>query len=98
MKNFLLKIWDWVRSTGLDKNRLAQIGHLLAGIVTADWVGGWGCLVFFSAWVFPKEVFIDPRPPENGPFFWEGARDMGFYCLGMAVGLVRRLILYKSFV
>ncbi len=93
MMSALKKAIAWVMSFGLDNDRLAQIGHFLAGVVVGDWFGIYGCLIFFGAWVMPKEAVLDPRPPENAPFFWDGAKDAGFYCLGMAVGMVRRLIL-----
>ena len=92
MSKIFKKIYNYIASFGTDPDKLAQMGHFLAGVVVADWFGPWGCLVFFGAWITPKEAYVDTKPPENAPFFWNGAKDMGFYCLGMGVGLVRRYL------
>lgn len=96
------KFTHFVLAMGENTEGLAQIGHFFAGVICADWFSWQGCLVFFGGWVTPKEAVLDPRPPENAPFWptgvWygpSGARDMFFYTLGMVVGLVRRSILHE---
>lgn len=81
----------WVGTFGKDNNKLAQMGHFLAGALVGSWFGWHGCLWFTGGWVIPKEAGIDPKY-ENAPFLWSGAIDMGFYLLGQAVGLAHKYL------
>ena len=90
----ILRIWskfraildsadNFVASFGLDPNKLAQIGHFLAGYAltftayVVGWVfGGWwaGLIVggiISGPWVLWKEAYRDTKAPENAPF-WPG--------------------------
>ena len=99
----MLKRWwstltNFIASFGTSLEKLAQVGHTAVpyGLVfTAFVIGGkhgmaWiGWLVAAAILGFAgyKETVMDPRPPENAPFFWNGARDLAFYCLGVALAV-----------
>lgn len=97
IKNWYKRTKFLILDMGDNIEGLAQIGHFLAGVVCADWFSWQGCLVLSGGWVFPKEIILDPRSPENASFLpqgkWygkSGIRDMTFYFLGMGVGILRR--------
>lgn len=107
MAKIWLKIWSkidqFVASFGMNKDELAQLGHLsvayglaytaltlnfIAGCVVMGLIGG--------PWVIWKEAIRDPKPPENAPFWWNGAKDAAFYWLGLGLAYAMyKVFLYK---
>jgi len=67
-------------------------GALGFGVALGFWVflhpWFWVALAAFEAVVAVKETAWDPRNEENQPFFWEGAKDLGAYQVGIALCLV----------
>jgi len=94
--NLLNKLDAFIAGFGLNNDGLAQVGHFhvtafwsLVGYVVGWAFGFWwlGLLVgglICIPWGIWKEVFRDPKPPENAPFFWNGAKDLAFYWAGWA--------------
>lgn len=78
---FLEAVDSFIASFGLDINKLAQVGHFLAGyaLTFTAFVVGWVCGAWWAGlivaflisvpWVIWKEAYRDTLPPENASFW-----------------------------
>lgn len=93
---FFQKIDNFIAGFGVGiPNGPAQLLHfgITYAIVFTAYVVGWafnfwqaGIITSFAigvVWGLWKEAYRDTLPPENAPFFWNGAKDLAFYWGGI---------------
>ena len=90
------RIDNFIAGFGLNTDGLAQVGHFSVayGLTFTAYVVGWAFNFWYAGiitglaigvvWGLWKEAYRDTLPPENAPFFWNGAKDLAFYWGGLA--------------
>lgn len=94
----LKKLISFIAGFGVGiPDKPAQLLHFLGGyaIVFTAFVIGWVFGPWYAGiiagvligvvWGVWKEAYLDTKPPENAPFFWNGAKDLAFYWLGIGL-------------
>ena len=91
------RVDSFIAGFGLNTDGLAQVAHLSVAyaLTFTAFVVGWAFNVWWVGlitgfvigvvWGLWKEAVRDPKPPENAPFLWNGAKDLAFYWLGIGL-------------